>query len=101
MPDPLKSPRATLYELQQPEKLQNVLAGEKKIDDDCLACRLTGAAAFGGLGVYSYFSGHGQLLAQRQRILKSGSRFGMRSRQAGVTFTSLVLVGLGLYRLVN
>ena len=34
------APNATLYELQQPEKLRNVLEQDKQ--DDCLSCRLIG-----------------------------------------------------------
>ena len=35
-----KSDKATLHELQQPEKLQNALARSQI--DDCLGCRLVG-----------------------------------------------------------
>lgn len=61
----------------------------------------TGAGAFGGLGVYTYLSGQKQLDMQRARILASGTRFGIRSRQRGITVLSSVLVGIGLWRLVN
>ncbi|KAK0108353.1 hypothetical protein ONS95_003167 [Cadophora gregata] len=61
----------------------------------------TGAAAFMGLGAYSYFSGHSQLKAQQAKILQSKSMFGMRSRQAGITGSALVLAGMGFWRLVN
>ncbi len=60
-----------------------------------------GSTAFAGLGVYSYYTGHRNLELQRQRILQSGSRFGMRSRGAGITSIATMLVGLGLWRLVN
>jgi hypothetical protein len=60
-----------------------------------------GATAFIGLGTYSYFSGHAQLKQQQAQILKSGSMFGMKSRQAGITGMAVTLVGMGLYRLVN
>jgi hypothetical protein len=61
----------------------------------------TGAAAFAGLGVYSYVSGTAQLNAQEAKILKSKSLFGMKSRQAGITSIALTLVGMGFWRLVN
>ncbi|EPE34183.1 hypothetical protein GLAREA_07196 [Glarea lozoyensis ATCC 20868] len=69
--------------------------------DDCMPCRVTGAAAFIGLGTYSYFSGHSQLKAQQAAILRSKSIFGIKSRQAGITSIALALVGAGVYRLVN
>jgi hypothetical protein len=88
--------------LERPEPLTTVLANDKeKIQDDCLPCRVTGAAAFVGLGVYSYYSGHAQLLAQQKAIAKSGSMFGLKSRQTGITGIAVTLVGMGLWRLVN
>ena len=62
---------------------------------------LSGAAAFIGLGTYSYFSGHSQLKAQQAKIIQSKSVFGLKSRQAGITTIALSLVGMGLWRLVN
>ena len=113
----IRSSAATLYELQQPEKLSNVMAEDRKKIDDCLSCRIMGkllilhvetsaqcepgAAAFGGLGAYSYYTGHQQLQLQRRKILRSGSRFGMKSRQAGITGISIILAGLGAWRLLN
>lgn len=82
------------------EPLHAVLAKDKAVDD-CLPCRVTGAGAFIGLGVYSYFSGHAQLKQQQAKILKSGSMFGMKSRQMGITGIAMTLVGLGLWRFVN
>ncbi|KAL8668768.1 MAG: hypothetical protein Q9168_006615 [Polycauliona sp. 1 TL-2023] len=90
--------KATLYQLSQPEKLSTVLAQDKI---DCLSCRLTGGAAFVGLGAYTYLSSTCQLEAQREKILKSGSMFGLRSRRFGVVGLSATLVGMGLYRFVN
>jgi hypothetical protein len=60
-----------------------------------------GAAAFLGLGAYSYFSGHSQLKAQQAKILASKSMFGLKSRQAGVTGIALTLAGMGFWRFVN
>ena len=85
--------------LSQPESLQTALARDRP--EDCLPCKVTGAAAFIGLGAYSYFSGHAQLKQQQAKILKSGSMFGMRSRQMGITGIAMSLAGMGLWRLVN
>lgn len=60
-----------------------------------------GASAFTGLGVYSYFSGKHQLRLQQAAILKSKSRFGIQSRQAGITTIAAAFVGMGLWRLIN
>jgi len=89
----------SLNQLNQPEPLSTILAQDKV--DDCLPCRVTGAAAFIGLGAYSYFSGHAQLRQQEAKILKSGTRLGIKGRQMGITGIAMSLVGLGLYRLVN
>ncbi|PMD27415.1 hypothetical protein NA56DRAFT_235557 [Hyaloscypha hepaticicola] len=89
----------TVQALSRPEPLQQVLAQDKI--DDCMPCRITGAAAFLGLGAYSYFSGHSQLKAQQAKILASKSMFGLKSRQAGVTGIALTLAGMGFWRLVN
>lgn len=60
-----------------------------------------GASAFIGLGVYSYISGHSQLREQRARQLAEKSLLGLRARKASITGLAGVLVGLGVYRLVN
>lgn len=60
-----------------------------------------GGAAFIGLGAYTYLSSTRQLKAQGEKILKSGSRFGLKSRMMGVLGLSATLVGMGLYRFVN
>jgi len=86
-------------ELARPERLQDILAKDKP--EDCTPCRITGAAAFLGLGAYSYFSGHSQLKAQQAKILQSKSIFGMKSRQAGITGIALTLAGMGFWRLVS
>lgn len=105
-----------MEDLQRPERLQEVLAKDKV--EDCIPCRLTGiapnhksrfnllivtlgAAAFMGLGAYSYFSGHSQLQAQQAKILASKSMFGMKSRRAGITGIALSLGMMGFWRLVN
>jgi len=61
----------------------------------------TGASAFIGLGAYSYFSGKHQLRLQQTAILKSKSRFGLQSRQAGITTIAAAFVGMGIWRLLN
>lgn len=53
------------------------------------------------MGIYSFASGMKQLRERELEILKSGSRFGMRSRRAGIYVLSATLVGLGVYRLQN
>lgn len=65
------------------------------------ADRVLGATAFIGLGAYSYFSGTQQLQKQQTAILKSKSRFGMKSRQAGIVGIAAAFVGMGFWRLVN
>ncbi|KAJ5041199.1 uncharacterized protein L3040_005750 [Drepanopeziza brunnea f. sp. 'multigermtubi'] len=90
---------AKSHELQRPESLQEALNRDRV--DDCTPCRVTGAAAFMGLGAYSYFSGHSQLKAQQAKILASKSMFGMKSRQAGITTIALTLGAMGFWRLVN
>jgi len=90
---------AKLHQLQQPENLHAVL--KRDIHDDCLACRLTGAGAFVGLGAYSYFTGQKNLRLQEQAILRSSSRFGMKSRQAGIRTIAASFVIMGFWRLVN
>jgi hypothetical protein len=56
---------------------------------DCLPCRLTGAAVFGGTGAYAIYQG--RLLPLTQPAAK---RYGMFALGAG-------FISLGLYRLVN
>ena len=59
---------------------------------------VVGSGAFLGLGAYSYISGHSQLKAQEAVIKRSKSMFGMASRRAAITGTSVALVGAGVYR---
>ena len=62
---------------------------------------MAGATAFIGLGAYSYFSGKRQLQLREAAIKKSGSRFGMGSRRAGLTRKAVALVGMGVWGLGN
>ncbi|ORY10067.1 hypothetical protein BCR34DRAFT_486275 [Clohesyomyces aquaticus] len=78
--------------------IKEALQEDKAQYDDCTPCRVMGSTAFIGLGAYTYFSGHAQLRAQEAAILKSGSRFQMGSRRAGITGIAASLVGLGVYR---
>lgn len=91
---------AKVHHLNQPTKLEAALK-EDQASVDCLPCRIIGSSAFIGLGTYTFFSGHAQLRQQEAIIRKSGSRFGMRIRRGGITGIAAVLLGMGLYRLVN
>ncbi|KAF9630198.1 hypothetical protein BFW01_g379 [Lasiodiplodia theobromae] len=86
---------------QQPPPLSQILQDDRRQADDCTPCRVMGASAFIGLGVYSYISGHSQLREQRARQLAEKSLLGLRARKASITGLAGVLVGLGVYRLVN
>lgn len=59
---------------------------------------ITGAGAFAGLGVYTYFSGHSQLREQEHVIKNMKTMFRMGARRAGINGIAATLVGLGLYR---
>ncbi|SMY19209.1 unnamed protein product [Zymoseptoria tritici ST99CH_1A5] len=91
----------SLPELQQPAPIDDVLKEQRNEFNDCLPCRLMGSVAFTGLGIYSLWSGTNQLNEREYEILKSGSRFGMKSRRASIYVLSAALVGLGVYRLKN
>lgn len=91
--------KADLIHLDRPEKLDNVL--KEDTFDDCLSCKLIGATTLIGLGAYSYFSGKHHLQIREAAIMQSRSRFGMKSRQTGVTTIAISFVGMGLWRLLN
>lgn len=86
--------------LDAPEPLTTLLSRDKAAisQADCLPCKVTGAAAFIGLGAYTYWSGHKQLLDMRKEIAKSF--FGLKSRQMGINGIAMTLLGMGVYRLV-
>ena len=83
---------------------------------DCLSCRIIGASAFTGLGVYAYVSGRRQLLSQARAangILEVHKHRGIlgvrgtllgapgiRGRMAALTFLSAGLIGAGGWRLI-
>ncbi|KAJ5679651.1 hypothetical protein N7462_007895 [Penicillium macrosclerotiorum] len=69
--------------------------------DDCTACRVTGAAAFIGLGVYSYHTGMSNLRKQEAAIMQSSTKYKMGSRRMGIATISLSLIGLGIWRGFN
>ncbi|KAL2001734.1 hypothetical protein VTN02DRAFT_1346 [Thermoascus thermophilus] len=83
----------------QPQDVKQVLAKEGY--DDCLACRVTGSAAFIGLGVYSYITGMKNLRKQEQIIMQSPTKYKMGSRRLGIATISAALVGMGLWRAFN
>jgi len=89
--------------MKRDDSLQQVLARERQElrHQDCLGCRIMGAGAFIGLGAYIFYSKYTNLEAQRAEIMKSGSRFGMRSRAMGMNGLALSFIGLGLYRFYN
>ena len=103
-------------------KLRSMLDEDKARYNDCLACRVVGmnsllpftlgvqrfqlltklgATTFVAVGAYTYISGTISLRANKSTILKSGSMFGIKSRQTALAGTSLMLVGAGVYRLLN
>ncbi|KAA8649839.1 hypothetical protein EYZ11_004150 [Aspergillus tanneri] len=69
--------------------------------DDCTACRVTGSAAFIGLGVYSYYTGMSNLRKQEKAGLLNATKYKMGSRQLGIAAISATLVGMGIYRALN
>jgi hypothetical protein len=74
----------------QPEPQPTITAAK-----DCLPCRLTGAATFGGVGTYALYLAHQDGAFSKIRR-KGGSIVGSRLQVVlGVTF-----IGLGLGRLV-
>ncbi|KAB8079245.1 hypothetical protein BDV29DRAFT_165162 [Aspergillus leporis] len=76
------------------------LLAEDKFDD-CLACRVTGSAAFIGLGVYSYYTGMSNLRKQENAVMQSATKYKMGSRRLGIATISATLVGMGIYRAFN
>ncbi|KAF3407188.1 hypothetical protein DPV78_001436 [Talaromyces pinophilus] len=84
----------------KPEEVEKQMAGQTEYED-CLACRITGSAAFMGLGVYSYYTGMRNLKQQEKAIMRSASKYKMGSRQLGIATLSASLIGVGLYRAFN
>jgi len=74
------------------------------------ACGLTvtkiatyiGSASLIGLGGYTFISGRQQLREEafQEALARSGSRFGLAARRAGIHGLSACLIGLGVYRLL-
>ncbi|GLI76579.1 hypothetical protein PoHVEF18_004852 [Penicillium ochrochloron] len=69
--------------------------------DDCLSCRITGSAAFVGLGVYSYYTGMSNLRKQEKAIMQGPTKYKMGSRRLGIATISASLIGLGVWRAFN
>ncbi|KAE8148990.1 hypothetical protein BDV25DRAFT_8372 [Aspergillus avenaceus] len=69
--------------------------------DDCLSCRVTGSAAFIGLGVYSYYTGMSNLQKQERAVMQGATKYKMGSRRLGIATISATLVGMGIYRAFN
>ncbi|KAJ5638075.1 hypothetical protein N7520_001161 [Penicillium odoratum] len=86
------------WEIQQKDAKQ-ALADDKY--DDCLSCRVTGSAAFVGLGIYSYYTGMSNLRKQEKMIMQGPSKYKMGSRQLGIATISATLIGMGIWRAVN
>ncbi|EEA24036.1 hypothetical protein TMatcc_007112 [Talaromyces marneffei ATCC 18224] len=84
----------------KPEEVGKQMAAQDQYED-CLACRITGSAAFMGLGVYSYYTGMRNLKQQEKAIMRSASKYKMGSRQLGIATLSASLIGVGLYRAFN
>ncbi|KAK6526355.1 hypothetical protein TWF694_004953 [Orbilia ellipsospora] len=64
---------------------------------DCLPCRLTGAAAFTGLGGYMLVAGRRQLAAEQAKLTK----WQLLARKGSIHGIGIGLIAAGLYRLVN
>lgn len=60
-----------------------------------------GSAAFVGLGAYTFYSGRKQLKEREVEILRAGGRLGVAGRKALILGMSLVLTGVGAWRLVD
>ncbi|KAJ5929535.1 hypothetical protein N7454_006485 [Penicillium verhagenii] len=86
------------WEVQQKDAKQ-ALADDKY--DDCLSCRVTGSAAFVGLGIYSYYTGMSNLRKQEKMIMQGPTKYKMGSRQLGIATISATLIGMGLWRAFN
>ncbi|OJJ49237.1 hypothetical protein ASPZODRAFT_61006 [Penicilliopsis zonata CBS 506.65] len=95
---PSKDDRDGTWNIQA-QDAKRALAEDKF--EDCLSCRVTGSAAFIGLGVYSYYTGMRNLRAQEKTIMQSATKYKMGSRQLGIATISATLVGMGIWRAFN
>ncbi|KAJ6017558.1 hypothetical protein N7451_000937 [Penicillium sp. IBT 35674x] len=86
------------WDIQQKDAKQ-ALAEDKY--DDCLSCRVTGSAAFVGLGIYSYYTGMSNLRKQEKMIMQGPTKYKMGSRQLGIASISATLIGMGIWRALN
>ncbi|KAI5286705.1 hypothetical protein KEM54_006573 [Ascosphaera aggregata] len=76
-------------------------ASEKRIQEDCLPCKIMGTSAFVGLGGYTYYAGMQGLKAQEAEIMRSATMFKMGSRKLGIIAISATLVSMGIYRALH
>ncbi|KAJ5082813.1 hypothetical protein N7532_011856 [Penicillium argentinense] len=83
----------------QPKDAKQALAEDKY--DDCMSCKVTGSAAFIGLGVYSYYTGMQNLRKQEKIIMQGPTKYKMGSRKLGIATISASLIGAGLWRAFN
>lgn len=90
-----------LDRLSQPDKIKDVVSRQNDEYEDCTPCRLMGSAAFTGMGIYTFYSGHRQIQEREREILRSGSRFGPLARKWAIGGLSAALVGAGVFRLFN
>ncbi|KAF3310236.1 hypothetical protein TWF173_009924 [Orbilia oligospora] len=64
---------------------------------DCLPCRITGAAAFTGLGGYMLVAGRRQLAAEQHTV----TGWQLLARRGSIHGIGIGLIAAGLYRLIN
>ncbi|RMJ23433.1 hypothetical protein PHISP_05686 [Aspergillus sp. HF37] len=95
----MASPEKDAWNNVQDNDAKRALADDKF--DDCTACRVTGSAAFIGLGVYSYRTGMNNLRKQEKAIMRGATKYKMGSRQLGIVTISATLVGMGVWRAFN
>ncbi|KAF7714988.1 Uncharacterized protein PECH_005369 [Penicillium ucsense] len=90
-----------MFSSSEPEIVSAKQAMKEDQWDDCMSCRVTGSAAFVGLGVYSYYTGMNNLRKQEKAIMQGSTKYKMGSRRLGIASISASLVGLGIWRAFN
>ncbi|KAJ5482853.1 hypothetical protein N7539_006299 [Penicillium diatomitis] len=90
-----------MFSSSEPEIVSAKQAMKEDQWDDCMSCRVTGSAAFVGLGVYSYYTGMNNLRKQEKAIMQGATKYKMGSRRLGIASISASLVGLGIWRAFN
>jgi len=94
---PSKNPHPTIVQLEKTEKLKDVLRSEA---DNCLPCKLVGAAAMFGMATYIFISGRRSLMSRAPEIARK-SRTPIEYRLMGLGTLSGAFVAMGFYRLIN